>query len=90
MANIPVGDTGYEIEKVTVERVGRDDILLFDFGSGPQRFVIDNIEFTSTQESPGKFVTIYTLTLSLQDGGGRPQTAQRRRGTEVARLIRPT
>lgn len=89
MTRIPLGDTGYDTEKVPVELVDRfRDVLLFDFGDGPQRFLIDNIAFKSTQQSPGEFVTVYTLTLSLQDAGGPPQIAERPAGTEVARLVR--
>lgn len=58
--NIPLGDTGYEIEKARIETVRNGDILIFDYGSGPQRFVVDAIAFKSKQESPGKFVNTYT------------------------------
>lgn len=34
MTNIPLGDTGYEIERVRVQSVENGDTLVFDLGVG--------------------------------------------------------
>lgn len=86
MTSIPLGDTGYEIERILVQSVENGDTLVFDLGGGPQTFTVDSRGFKSTRNAEGK--SLDTMTLTLIPAEGETKQIEVPLGTEVARVIK--
>ncbi|SBS79290.1 hypothetical protein MHPYR_710017 [uncultured Mycobacterium sp.] len=86
MTNTPLGDTGYEIERILVQSVENGDTLVFDLGGGPQSFTVDSRGFESKRDPQGELVN--TMTLTLVPSEGETKYIEVPLGTEVARVIK--